>query len=103
MDTDPEKLKDYANKNRKFWKWTPGIWHEVVFQGFEETLFKNNPKPLIRYYFRELDGSVWPYDVRTSVFADLMADFNAGDRLTVMRTVKTIKPLTYNYYASKID
>ena len=103
METDGNKLKEYALKYSIFWAWPPNEDHCVTFLGFEEIRFEfkgGNSVPTIRYYFRLANGTEKPRDVRSITFAEMMAQFKSGDCLKLRRN--KIGEKKYEYLVSKV-
>ena len=104
MEKDGEKLKEYVFMNSRFWTWSPNEDHEVVFLGCDPVDFKfknGSTVPSMRYRFRLIQGIEKSIDVRSLRFADLMSNFQAGDRLKIKR--KKLSKQDFEYEVSKIE
>ena len=104
MEKYGEKLNRYVLMNSQYWTWPPNEFHEVIFLGCDPVDFKfknNSTVPSMRYRFRLIQGIEKPIDVRSLKFAELMSNFNVGDRLKIKRT--KLSKQEYSYEASIIE
>jgi hypothetical protein len=104
MKNESEKLKEYVLMNSQFWTWPLNEDHEVVFLGCEsiDFSFKNGTTvPSMRYRFCLVNRSEKSIDVRSLKFAELMSNFQVGDRLKIKR--RKLSKQNYEYEAYKID
>ncbi len=103
MESNSEKLKEYVMRESKFLRWGENQDHEVVFLGYELSVFtfkSGKAVPTVRYFFRLSNGLEKPIDVRSVAFSDLMSQYSSGDRLLIRRDV--IGNNKYVYKVSKI-
>ena len=104
MEKDGQKLKEYILMNSQYWTWPPNVHHEVIYLGCDPVDFKFNNSstvPSMRYRFRLIQGVEKPIDVRSLKFAELMSNFQPGDRLKVKRT--KLSKQDFDYEVFKID